>query len=267
MPPAEVARPAIPRPIELPNVSYGPFRLLEAVPWLMFASAIRFVCYGKPSMLAIGLVLESFALFLAFLLAARRMIEFTDGRTELGTLTFGQQLSMARRILSVALFLSLMAGLALMAVGAQKVAPHLLLGVDGIAFDQFSKTGMVWSGILAAIMLLMVVKADVRGKFSLREVWDTLKELLARSPCLFPAIVAVAAMQFGLTAVQGVARSWVYVFWQTSASPQTVKNLVYFVFVFGFATVRLWLTLAILTFALRESYRRGEGLPPQPANP
>ena len=35
-----------------------------------------------------------------------------------------------------------------------------------------------------------------------------------------------------------------------------VKNLVYFFFVFGFATLRLWLTLAVLVYALRESYRR-----------
>jgi hypothetical protein len=87
---------------------------------------------------------------------------------------------------------------------------------------------------------------------------DTLKELWARAHWLLPAIVVVAAMQFGLNTVQGVARGAVYVFWQTSPSPQAVKNLVYFVFVFGFAAVRLWLTLAILTFALRESYRRDD---------
>jgi hypothetical protein len=258
MPPSESVHPAIPRPIELPNVSYGPFRLFEAVPWLMLASAIRFVSYGNGGKVVVGLVFSAFALFLAYLLAARRMIEFADGRTELGKLTFRQQLSMARRILSYGLVLSLIAGLALIPFGAHKLSPHLLMGIDGIAFDQFSKTGMVWSSILAAIMLLLVVKADVRGKFSIRELWDTLQELVARSSCLFPAIVAVAAMQFGLSAIQGVARGWVYVFWQTSEVPQNVKNLVYFAFVFGFATLRLWLTLAILTFALRESYRRGQ---------
>jgi hypothetical protein len=45
------------------------------------------------------------------------------------------------------------------------------------------------------------------------------------------------------------------VFFQTGA-PQSIKNLMYFFFVFGFATVRLWVTLAVLVFALRESYRR-----------
>ena len=139
--------------------------------------------------------------------------------------------------------------------GAYDVAPYMLLGFDGIAFDQFSKTGMVWSSILAAIVLLMVVKVGTEQPITLV---GTLKELLARAGWLLPAIVAVVAMQFGLSAVQDAARHGVYLFWQTSPSPQLVKNLVYFVFVFSFAAVRLWLTLAILTFALRESYRRNE---------
>ena len=38
-------------------------------------------------------------------------------------------------------------------------------------------------------------------------------------------------------------------------SPATQKTIFFF-FVFGFAAIRLWGTLVILTFALRESYRR-----------
>jgi hypothetical protein len=40
-----------------------------------------------------------------------------------------------------------------------------------------------------------------------------------------------------------------------SDMPIQIKNLVYFFFVFGFAALRLWMTLAVLVFALRESYR------------
>jgi hypothetical protein len=47
----------------------------------------------------------------------------------------------------------------------------------------------------------------------------------------------------------------VALFFRTNA-PVQLKNLVYFLFVFGFASLRLWVTLAILVFALRESYRR-----------
>ena len=57
-----------------------------------------------------------------------------------------------------------------------------------------------------------------------------------------------------MSAVQGEVRGLIWYFFQTGA-PQPIKNLVYFFFVFGFATVRLWVTLAVLVFALRESYR------------
>jgi hypothetical protein len=141
------------------------------------------------------------------------------------------------------------------AVGARELAPYMLMGFDGIAFDQFSKAGMVWSSVLAAVVLLMVVQAGLDRKVTLL---GTLHELLARSACLLPAIVVLAAFQFGLTFVQGAARNAMFLFWQTSDLPQAVKNFVYFAFVFGFAALRLWATLAILTFALRQSYRRGE---------
>jgi hypothetical protein len=253
MPPVTVAHPAPPQSIRLPNVSYGPFRLLEALPWLMLATAIRFVSYGSSLKMLVGLVLESFALFLAFLLAARRMIEFADGRTDLGKLSFVQQIVLARRVLRHVVVLLFAASTAVAVAGWRDLAPHMFFGFDGIAFDQFTRAGRVWSGALAAIVLLMVVKVGTSQPITLL---GTFKELLARSAWLLPAIVAVTASQFALHPVQGVARAAVYELWQSSMASQTVKNFVYFVFVFGFAALRLWLTLAILTFALRESYRR-----------
>src|ERR1043165_4379279 len=90
---------ARPKPRTLPTVSFGPYVLLEAVPWLMLASALRFLAYVKPLVALPAIILASFSIFLAFLLAARRMIEFAEGTTQLGTLTFADQLRLARRIL------------------------------------------------------------------------------------------------------------------------------------------------------------------------
>lgn len=45
-------------------------------------------------------------------------------------------------------------------------------------------------------------------------------------------------------------------FWQTSSASQFIKNLTYFVFIFGFAMLRLWVTLLILTYGLKQSYVR-----------
>jgi hypothetical protein len=72
---------------------------------------------------------------------------------------------------------------------------------------------------------------------------------------MFPAIAAVALVQVVINIIQGQGRALLYAVWQEPMPPMILMNFLYFAFVFGFATVRLWATLAILTFALRESYR------------
>jgi hypothetical protein len=55
-----------------------------------------------------------------------------------------------------------------------------------------------------------------------------------------------------------LVRSLIWNFWQTSEASQFVKNLIYFVFIFSFAMLRLWMSLAILTYGLKQSYfKRG----------
>src|SRR5262245_32571059 len=95
-----------------PSVSFGPYGLLEAVPWLMFASALRFLAYMKPVIALPAIVGASFSILLAFLLAARRMIEVADGTTQLGTLTFADQLRLAKRILRHVVILLVCASIA-----------------------------------------------------------------------------------------------------------------------------------------------------------
>jgi hypothetical protein len=243
----------------LPTISYGPFRLMEAVPWLMFASAMRIIAvvvHGFVGLLAA--VSSDVAIFLAFLLAARRMIELTDGRTGLGKLSFAEQLMLARKVLVPVILMMLVVAMALAALGARWTALQLMYGVDGIAFDQYSAVGMSWSAFLAAVILLMVLRAEGGGDATLPAA---LKELWQRAACMGPAIVAVAAADIGLSVVQGMVRAVVYAFWHVPGPPQLMRTLVFVLFVFGFASLRLWVTLAILTFGLRESYRRGHAMP------
>lgn len=243
------------QPVRLPTVSYGPFRLMEAVPWLMLASALRIVAvvvHGLVGLLAA--VCSDVAIFLAFLLAARRMIEMTDGETGLGRLSFTEQLLLARKVLVPIILMMLFAGIAVAATGAGWMAQNLMLGVDGIAFDQYTAIGMAWSAFLAAVMLLMVLRAESGGDATLpaafREFWQ-------RASCMVPAILAVAAAHVGLSVVQGMVRAVVYALWHVPGPPQLMRTFVFVLFIFGFATVRLWVTLAVLTFGLRESYQRG----------
>lgn len=245
-------------PIRLPTVSYGPFRLLEAVPWLMFATAMRVVQSTGGVQALFAAICADLSVFMAFLLAARRMIELTDGQTGLGRLSFTEQLTLARKVMIPMLLFMVAAAIAVFGIGARWTGLHLLVGFDGIAYDQFTYPGMMWSALLAAITLLLLLKVESGGGSSLLAVF---KEMWRRSACMVPAIVAITVAHIGLSAVQGVVRAGVYAFWHSTATPQLAHKLVYFFFIFGFASVRLWITLAILTFALRESYRRGHDTP------
>jgi hypothetical protein len=238
------------RPAALPTVSFGPFQLLEAMPWLMFASAMRFVAYTNPILAVPAIALASYAILLAFLLAARRMIEIADGTTQLGKLAFADQLRLARRILG-RIVLLLIGAATLAAFFVPKLAIYLFAGFDGIAFDQFSRIGIAWSVILATIVLLMVVRAGDAGEVTLI---DAVRELWSRWLCLVPAIILLTLLLIALSAIQGEARGLVVLVFRSDI-PMQIKNLVYFFFVFSFAALRLWMTLAVLVFALRESYR------------
>ncbi|MEJ2626269.1 MAG: hypothetical protein P8Z80_17630 [Pseudolabrys sp.] len=241
-------------PVRLPNVSYGPFRLLEAVPWLMLATALRFIQarlgpLGGPLAIAAWHV----AIFLAFLLAARRMIELTDGHTELGALSFRQQLELTRKVLVPVLLFMLASAFVVAYLGARWVAGNMLLGVDAIAFDQYIWIGMAWSAFLTALMLLMVLNVDSGGRSHL---FAALRELWQRASCMGWAIIIATVAQIVLHAVQGAARAAVHAYVWMPGPPHSLQKLVFFFFVFGFAVLRLWMTLAIMTFWLRQSYRQ-----------
>lgn len=243
------ARGTIAPALRIPDVSYGPLRLLEAVPWLMLAATFR------TFMSVAGMIAASVCLLLAFLLAARRMIEFADGDSGLGRFDFGEQLRLARRIL-VQVFALLVAGsFAAWSLGAGEQAFRLLLGFDGIAFDQAGPIGMAWSSVLAALVLIMVVDA---GRGRPVDLVAAAAELVRRRRWLIVAIVVTTILQIVLSFVQGRVRWPLLLWWKDSENPQVFKNLVYFFFIFAFASVRLWATLAVFVFALRESYRHGE---------
>lgn len=251
------------RPLHLPILSYGPFRLLEAVPWLMLAAALRLLSYTGGWVAVPALIGASVALFLAFLLATRRIIELGDGRTGLGALDFGGQLRLTQLVLARVVLLLVLACATALICGAPLMAPHFAFGFDGIAFNQDKALGMLWSSLLAAVVLLLVIQASNGETVALRAAT---REFIARWRHLVPAIGAVAAFQVGISVVQHYAHWLLWIFWQTSSLPVNLKNLIYFAVIVAFAAVRLWVTLAILTLALRRSQRRSRPPGPTPAS-
>ena len=235
------------------RVLYHRNPFLEAVPWLMLASALRFYGYfsgGAVSLVATGL--SNLAVFLAFLLAARRMIEWSGGSVQFGRLPIRDQLRLGQQILNRVLVLLFGLFAIVMLLGFRQQALHFLMGFDGIAFDQHTYAGMVWSSTLAAMVYLMLLDAEQHGKPALTRA---ARAMLRTWRWVVPAILLVALAHIAISLAQGQLRGLIAVMWTNGVAPPPVMKAIYFAFVFGFATLRLWVTLAILTYAIREGYR------------
>jgi len=239
-----------------PNVSFGPFRFLEAMPWLVLAASMRVIAFNNPILAIPAIGFASIAVLHAFLVVTQRSIELAQGQTNLGALTFREQSRLTRAILWRIALLMVVATTAVSLAGYSTFAPHLMAGLDGMAFDQPSGIGKFWSPLVAALILLMIVGAEQdRGRLAF---WKTADEFARRSLWLVPAVIVLGIIYLGLGTGQGLIRNAIWQFYQTSPLHPLLKNLIYFVFIFGFATLRLWVTLLVLTQALKQSYLRAD---------
>jgi len=236
----------------VPQTSFGPFRLLHALPWLILAAALRVVAFGGGAVALPAIIVANLAVLQAFLAAAQRSIEAAGGQSGLGDLDFSEQFRLTRTILWRIVLLMIAAALALAAAGLASVAPHMLTGIDGMAFDQFTTLGKLWSAAIAALILLILVGAGQNGGEV--ALFAAIRELARRWFWLGGAVLVLAVAYLILGLGQEVVRTAIWNFWQTSDASQFIKNLVYFVFIFGFAMLRLWMTLLILTSGLKQSY-------------
>jgi hypothetical protein len=237
-----------------PNVSFGPFRFLEAMPWLVLAASMRVIGFNNLLIAIPAMVFASIAVLHAFLVVTQRSIELAQGQTSLGALTFREQSRLTRAILWRIVVLMIAATMAVSLAGYTGFAPHLMAGLDGMAFDQTTGLGKFWSPLVAALVLLMVVGAEQnRGRVNF---WKAIDEFARRSLWLGAAVIALGVLYLGLGLGQGLIRNALWQFYQASPLHPLIKNLIFFVFIFGFATLRLWLTLLVLTWALKQSYLR-----------
>lgn len=231
---------------------------MEIVPWMMLSAAVRVLSVQGGLTALVSMQISDLCLFIAFLLAARRMIESAGGVTSLGRLDFRQQVTMGRRILLRVVGVMIAGAALVSALGIQPSGARMLLGFDGIAYDQQTIDGFLWSAFLATLTLLLVLRFEKAGDARLVPVFG---ELWSRAFYLVPAILLVAFVDIGLSILQGAVRGVVFAFWKSDVAPSLVRALTFYAFVFTFAAVRLWITLAILVFALRESYRRATPAP------
>jgi hypothetical protein len=235
-----------------PQVSFGPFRFLEALPWLVMAAAMRVIAFGGGAVAFPAIVVASIAVLHAFLVVAQRSIELNDGQTALGELDFAEQFRLSKAVLWRIALLMFAAGCSLLAAGYTSLAPNMMDGIDGMAFDQWTDIGKFWSATIAALILLMIVDAEQNG--GQVSFFKAVGEFVRRGLWISAAVIVLGLVYLGLGLGQGWVRSAIWNFWQVSSASQFIKNLIYFVFIFSFAMLRLWITLLILTFGLKQSY-------------
>jgi len=236
-----------------PNASFGPFRFLEALPWLIVAATMRVITYGGGPAALPAIIIASVAVLLAFVLVAQRSIELADGQTGLGSLTLNEQIKLALGILWRVVLVMIAAMILASLAGFPGFGPNMMLGLDGMAFDQPTTVGKFWSATVAAFVLLMIVGADANsGTLSFM---SAIKEFGRRFVSIVAAIAVLGAIYIGLGFIQGAVRHAIWIYGQTAPHGHFVKNLIFFVFIFSFAMLRLWITLLVLTYGLKQSYR------------
>jgi hypothetical protein len=236
----------------MPPVSSEPLRFLEGLPWLVMAAAMRVVAFGGGPIAIPAVIVATIAVLHAYLVVAQRSMEITDGQSSLGDLDFWEKARLTLAILWRIALLMLAATVLLWMAGYPSFASGMLLGIDGMAFDQFTDIGKFWSAIVAALTLLMIVGAERnRGQINL---FGAAGDFARRGLWFGAAVVALGLVYLGLGLGQGLVRGAIWHFWQTSSASQFIKNLTYFVFIFSFAMLRLWVTLLVLTYGLKQSY-------------
>jgi hypothetical protein len=112
----------------LPQISFGPFRFLEALPWLVLAAAMRVVAFGGGPMALPAIVVANIAVD-AFLVVAQRSIELAGGRTKLGELDFREQSRLSLAILWRITLLMTAVSLAVLLTGYVSFAPRMMGGI------------------------------------------------------------------------------------------------------------------------------------------
>jgi hypothetical protein len=240
-----------------PETSFGPFRILHALPWLILAAAVRVIASGgHDAMILSAIFVADIAILLAFFATAQRSIETADGQSALGEFTLNKKFRLSLSILWRIAFLMIPATFVTIAIGYTALAADLFSGLVGMAFNQYTEIGQFWSAGIAALVLLMIVRAERNGgKIAL---FPAVAEFARRGLWLSAAAITLGVVNIGFGFGQEIVCSAIWQLCQTSGATDLVKYLIYYVFIIGFAMLRLWVTLTVLTIGLRQSYVRGD---------
>lgn len=227
--------------------------------WLVIAERLRLETVSLPARDGfVAMVFAEFATSLAFVTVVATIIPKLGGVTGLSAMTLRDQIDFALRAYPKLLTICVAAyfGLGWIAwkfglTSLGHLAPHLLHGVDGVAFDQYAVGGRAWSALIAALGLLMAIDRGQGGAADFAALGAALRR---RWPSLLLGVLAATLMAIPLATAQQAARLATKAILASDIA-NTMKNFIFFGFVVGFALLRLAATATILCLCLRWSYR------------
>jgi hypothetical protein len=100
------------------------------------AAAMRVIAFGGGTLAIAAIIVAAIAVLHAFLVVAQRAIELNGGQSSLAELNFAEQVRLSRAVLRRVAPVMFAAACAVLTAGYTSLAPHLLDGLDGMAFDQ-----------------------------------------------------------------------------------------------------------------------------------
>ncbi|MDO9414875.1 hypothetical protein [Pararhizobium sp.] len=235
------------------KLSFGPYWLLNIVPWLMIAAALRvFSRYMPGSSILIGMLLLQVTIFIAYIIASQRMIELAGGFTSLSKLSLREQAHFGWAVVWRLLIFCLSAVVTAICLGMHpNKAAQFWFGFDGLAFPWRQGVLQVWIAAICLLAFLFVVEKGLQRPTRFVSV---LRELFLRIRFLLPAFAGLALFLMVSTFIQ-IRISGAVMMLQAVFANRFMTNLIDFGYVFIFSYGRLWVTVAILTYALRASYR------------
>lgn len=241
------------------EASTGHAGLLIACGLLLLAAIIRIPAFAYTGDRLNPFFFASEAIVvLAVIYASEQVIALLHGRSGLHRLDF-----LNRFQLCFQTFLPMTIACMTLAIVSDLIADHagwedfnghniFLRGVDGIAFDQKTDAGRVFSTTLAGLLIVFVIERAQRSALSLRRA----ARIFVRHSVYLAAGVAVASLfLFWLAGVQQAVRTDVMATVH-SLDSLLAKNATIALFAGGFACLRLVAVVTIFTLVLRASYRR-----------
>ncbi|MEM9332599.1 MAG: hypothetical protein AAGA53_14820 [Pseudomonadota bacterium] len=240
---------------------FGPFRISEAIPWLLIASAFRVQKHVLPieSLALLNLILVQCFVFMAFASTVHSVVTDSGGKSQIGKYSLLAKIGLMKRVIKKVLAMQFFVCIgAVFAIAALKAGgidatkalilpASFLVSFNGMIYTDGYFLARIASAIVAVMVFLWVIAAATGKPVTWKELGESLSQ--HGFAMMLAAFFLVGTMQF-LNHNQLEFLKYLYV---TSSAKH--MPLIYLVYQTVFAFIRLWLTIYILTTALKWSYK------------